>query len=48
MIEDRTAKLAYDLSRDYAGKRLHLLCVLKVSIFIICFMHRELTPSSLA
>ena len=30
MIEDRTAKLAYDISRDYAGKRPHLLCVLKV------------------
>ena len=32
MIEDRTFKLAYDLSRDYAGKRLHLLCVLKVFV----------------
>ena len=33
MIEDRTAKLAYDISRDYAGKRPHLLCVLKVFLW---------------
>ena len=32
MIEDRAAKLAYDLSRDYAGQRLHLLCILKVFV----------------
>ena len=30
MIRDRTAKLAYDISQDYPGERLHLLCVLKV------------------
>lgn len=30
MIEDRCAKLAYDLYRDYGNNRIHLLCVLKV------------------
>ena len=25
-------ELAYDLSRDYAGQRLHLLCILKVFV----------------
>ena len=30
MIEDRCAKLAYDLQRDYGNNRIHLLCVLKV------------------
>ena len=29
MLEDRSEKLAYDLSQDYAGETIHLLCVLK-------------------
>ena len=30
MIEDRSAKLAYDLHRDYGNERIQLLCILKV------------------
>lgn len=29
MITDRVEKLAYDITQDYKGKTLHLLCVLK-------------------
>ena len=30
MIEDRSAKLAYDLHRDYGNERIQLICILKV------------------
>ena len=29
MIVDRVEKLAYDITQDYEGKTMHLLCVLK-------------------
>ncbi len=29
LLEDRSEKLAYDISQDYAGEPVHLLCVLK-------------------
>jgi hypoxanthine phosphoribosyltransferase len=29
MIVDRIEKLAYDISRDYEGQTIHMLCVLK-------------------
>ena len=34
-IIDRVEKLAYDIIRDYDGKTIHLLCVLKGNYFII-------------
>ena len=32
MIKDRTAKLANDIKKDYDGKRVILVCILKVVI----------------
>lgn len=37
MIVDRVEKLAYDISQDYQGHTIHILCVLK-GIFRIRFI----------
>ena len=35
IIVDRVEKLAYDISRDYDGQTIHLLCVLKGICMVI-------------
>ena len=36
MIEDRSAKLAYDLKRDYGNERIQMICILKVLVLYPC------------
>ncbi len=37
-IVDRTEKLAYDISLDYTGQTIHLLCVLKGKLYFKLLM----------
>lgn len=35
-VDRRICELAEQINRDYAGKSVHLLCILKGSIFFTC------------
>lgn len=35
-VEKRVEELAEEINRDYAGKTLHLICILKGSVFFTC------------
>lgn len=42
-VEKRISELAKQINYDYAGKELHLICILKGSIFFTCQLAKELT-----
>ena len=47
-ISQRVKELAAQISRDYAGKQVHLVCVLKGGSFFMCELAKRITiPVSL-
>jgi len=42
-IVDRVEKLAYDITQDYNGQTIHILCVLKGNLLL----HTQLSPGRL-
>ncbi len=47
-VNKRISEVAGDISRDYAGKEIHLICVLKGGVFFTCELAKRLTiPVSL-
>jgi hypoxanthine phosphoribosyltransferase len=42
-IETRIKELAQQISKDYEGKSIHLICILKGSIFFSCDLAKRLT-----
>ncbi len=42
-VNERIAELAAQLDRDYAGKELHLIVILKGSVFFACELAKRLT-----
>lgn len=42
-VNRRIAEIAAEISRDYAGKSVHLLCILKGSVFFTCELAKRLT-----
>lgn len=35
-VEERVKQLAEQINREYEGKKLHLICILKGSVFFTC------------
>ena len=47
-VDARIKQIAAQISRDYAGKEIHLICVLKGGVFFTCELAKRLTiPVSL-
>lgn len=47
-VDKKIRELGEQISRDYAGKELHLICVLKGGVFITCELAKNITvPLSL-
>ena len=47
-VERRIKEIGAKISRDYAGKELHLICVLKGGVFFTCELAKRITvPVSL-
>ena len=42
-IEKKVCELGAQISRDYAGKCVHLICVLKGSMFFTCELAKRIT-----
>ena len=42
-VEKRIRELGDAISRDYAGKKVHLICVLKGGVFFTCELAKRLT-----
>ncbi len=42
-VENRIRELGKQISADYAGKEIHLLCILKGSVFYACELAKNLT-----
>lgn len=42
-VNNRIAELAKQISEDYAGKEVHLICVLKGSVFFMCELAKRIT-----
>ncbi len=42
-VDARIRQLAEKISSDYAGKELHLICILKGSVFFTCELSKRLT-----
>lgn len=42
-VEERIQQLAEEISRDYAGKTVHLIGILKGSVFFVCELAKRLT-----
>ena len=42
-VDRRIAEVAAQISQDYAGKSVHLLCILKGSVFFTCELAKRLT-----
>ncbi len=42
-VHERSAQLAEQISRDYAGRQVHLIGILKGSIFFICELAKRIT-----
>ncbi len=42
-VEQGIAEVAEQISRDYAGRSVHLLCILKGSVFFTCELAKRLT-----
>lgn len=47
-IDERIREIGKEISRDYAGKQVHLVCVLKGGSFFMCELAKRITvPASL-
>ena len=47
-VNARIAELGAQISRDYAGKKIHLICILRGSVFFMCELAKRITiPVSL-
>ena len=42
-VNARIAEIAKQISDDYAGKEVHLICVLKGSVFFMCELAKRIT-----
>ena len=42
-VDTRISEMAEQMNRDYAGKSLHLICILKGSVFFCCELAKRLT-----
>lgn len=42
-VEKRIHELAAEISRDYEGKHIHLICILKGSVFFTCELAKYIT-----
>lgn len=42
-VDRRTRELGEQISKDYAGKQLHLICVLKGGVFFMCELAKRIT-----
>ncbi len=42
-VDARIAQIAEQISKDYEGKTLHLICVLKGSVFFVCELAKRIT-----
>lgn len=42
-VNERIAEIARQISADYAGKEIHLICVLKGSVFFMCELAKRIT-----
>ena len=42
-VEDRLRQMAAQISKDYQGKTLHLICILKGSVFFACELAKRIT-----
>lgn len=42
-VNERIAEIAKKISDDYAGKEVHLICVLKGSVFFMCELAKRIT-----
>jgi len=42
-VETRVSELAEQMNKDYAGKELHLIVILKGSVFFACELARQIT-----
>ena len=42
-VDERIAQLGEQISRDYAGKQVHLIGILKGSIFFVCELAKRIT-----
>ena len=42
-VDKRIAEVAAMINRDYAGKEVHLICILKGGVFFICELAKRLT-----
>lgn len=43
VVDARIRELGAEISRDYAGKEVHLICVLKGSVFFVCELAKRIT-----
>lgn len=47
-VNERISQIAAEISKDYEGKKIHLICVLKGGVFFTCELAKRLTvPVSL-
>lgn len=47
-VDDRIAQLGEQISKDYEGKEIHLICILKGGVFFACELAKRITvPVSL-
>lgn len=47
-VDERIAKLGRQISKDYEGKEIHLICILKGGVFFACELAKRITvPVSL-
>lgn len=42
-VEERIKQLGEQISKDYAGKQIHLICVLKGGVFFMCELAKRIT-----
>ena len=42
-VDAKIAELGKRISEDYAGKQVHLLCILKGSVFFMCELAKRIT-----
>ena len=42
-VDSRIREIAAKISRDYAGKEIHLICVLKGGVFFTCELAKRIT-----
>ena len=42
-VDKRIAEVAAMINRDYAGKEVHLICILKGGVFFTCELAKRLT-----